>query len=148
MFPYLVYKLFHSFISTKLINFYFDNSLVPLPMFSFTGSRGSFLGDSNFYGKAVFLITKYQIQIYKWNKFFFSFRVWTFIPNWKQLHNFGENRTRLVSKHRRYFQQWDKLDQLLIRHINLYLFISCILWIYEIDFSNFLSDFSINFLFC
>lgn len=26
---------------------------VPLPMFSFTGSRGSFLGDSNFYGKAV-----------------------------------------------------------------------------------------------
>jgi len=25
---------------------------VPLPMFSFTGSRGSFLGDSNFYGKA------------------------------------------------------------------------------------------------
>ena len=25
---------------------------VPLPMFSFTGSRGSFLGDANFYGKA------------------------------------------------------------------------------------------------
>ncbi|XP_045593882.2 probable methylmalonate-semialdehyde/malonate-semialdehyde dehydrogenase [acylating], mitochondrial isoform X3 [Procambarus clarkii] len=25
---------------------------VPLPMFSFTGSRGSFLGDTNFYGKA------------------------------------------------------------------------------------------------
>jgi len=25
---------------------------VPLPMFSFTGSRGSFRGDSNFYGKA------------------------------------------------------------------------------------------------
>jgi len=25
---------------------------VPLPMFSFTGSRGSFLGDNNFYGKA------------------------------------------------------------------------------------------------
>jgi len=25
---------------------------VPLPMFSFTGSRGSFLGDSNFYGKS------------------------------------------------------------------------------------------------
>ncbi|CAG2166277.1 unnamed protein product, partial [Oppiella nova] len=25
---------------------------VPLPMFSFTGSRGSFLGDYNFYGKA------------------------------------------------------------------------------------------------
>merc|ERR1712212_949777 len=24
---------------------------VPLPMFSFTGSRGSFLGDSHFYGK-------------------------------------------------------------------------------------------------
>jgi len=26
---------------------------VPLPMFSFTGSRGSFRGDLNFYGKAV-----------------------------------------------------------------------------------------------
>ena len=26
---------------------------VPLPMFSFTGSRGSFRGDTNFYGKAV-----------------------------------------------------------------------------------------------
>jgi len=26
---------------------------VPLPMFSFTGSRGSFMGDNNFYGKAV-----------------------------------------------------------------------------------------------
>jgi len=26
---------------------------VPLPMFSFTGSRGSFLGDTNFYGKQV-----------------------------------------------------------------------------------------------
>jgi malonate-semialdehyde dehydrogenase (acetylating)/methylmalonate-semialdehyde dehydrogenase len=25
---------------------------VPLPMFSFTGSRGSFRGDQNFYGKA------------------------------------------------------------------------------------------------
>uniref|UniRef100_A0A1I7YYA4 Probable methylmalonate-semialdehyde/malonate-semialdehyde dehydrogenase [acylating], mitochondrial n=1 Tax=Steinernema glaseri TaxID=37863 RepID=A0A1I7YYA4_9BILA len=25
---------------------------VPVPMFSFTGSRGSFLGDQNFYGKA------------------------------------------------------------------------------------------------
>ncbi len=25
---------------------------VPLPMFSFTGSRGSFRGDLNFYGKA------------------------------------------------------------------------------------------------
>ncbi|KAF8566447.1 hypothetical protein P879_11038, partial [Paragonimus westermani] len=28
---------------------------VPLPMFSFTGSRGSFLGDTNFYGKSVSL---------------------------------------------------------------------------------------------
>ena len=26
---------------------------VPLPMFSFTGSRGSFLGSNNFYGKSV-----------------------------------------------------------------------------------------------
>ena len=30
---------------------------VPLPMMSFTGSRGSFLGDSHFYGKQV---SKYQ----------------------------------------------------------------------------------------
>lgn len=29
---------------------------VPLPMFSFTGSRGSFLGDANFYGKAVSML--------------------------------------------------------------------------------------------
>lgn len=29
---------------------------VPLPMFSFTGSRGSFLGDSHFYGKQVLII--------------------------------------------------------------------------------------------
>jgi Aldehyde dehydrogenase family len=28
---------------------------VPLPMFSFTGSRGSFLGDSHFYGKQVLI---------------------------------------------------------------------------------------------
>lgn len=28
---------------------------VPLPMFSFTGSRGSFRGDTNFYGKQVSL---------------------------------------------------------------------------------------------
>lgn len=27
---------------------------VPLPMMSFTGSRGSFLGDTNFYGKGGF----------------------------------------------------------------------------------------------
>jgi malonate-semialdehyde dehydrogenase (acetylating)/methylmalonate-semialdehyde dehydrogenase len=36
---------------------------VPLPMFSFTGSRGSFMGDSNFYGKAVSAIeTEYKIK--------------------------------------------------------------------------------------
>ncbi len=29
---------------------------VPLPMFSFTGSRGSFQGDTNFYGKQVRLV--------------------------------------------------------------------------------------------
>jgi len=26
---------------------------VPLPMFSFTGTRGSFMGDAHFYGKQV-----------------------------------------------------------------------------------------------
>lgn len=31
---------------------------VPLPMFSFTGSRGSFRGDTNFYGK--------QVSAYSW----------------------------------------------------------------------------------
>ena len=30
---------------------------VPLPMFSFTGSRGSFLGGNHFYGKQVQYIT-------------------------------------------------------------------------------------------
>lgn len=34
---------------------------VPLPMFSFTGSRGSFLGDANFYGKAVRFILFFSV---------------------------------------------------------------------------------------
>lgn len=33
---------------------------VPLPMFSFTGSRGSFQGDTNFYGKQV------RLEAYSW----------------------------------------------------------------------------------
>ncbi|KAI7690269.1 hypothetical protein SSS_00286 [Sarcoptes scabiei] len=35
---------------------------VPLPMFSFTGSRGSFLGDLNFYGKAVRYSILYSME--------------------------------------------------------------------------------------
>ena len=31
---------------------------VPLPMMSFTGSRGSFLGDTNFYGKQVSVVER------------------------------------------------------------------------------------------
>lgn len=31
---------------------------VPLPMFSFTGTRGSFLGDAHFYGKQVSVTEK------------------------------------------------------------------------------------------
>jgi malonate-semialdehyde dehydrogenase (acetylating)/methylmalonate-semialdehyde dehydrogenase len=40
---------------------------VPLPMFSFTGSRGSFLGDINFYGKAgVQFYTKWKTVSSNW----------------------------------------------------------------------------------
>ncbi|KAK6459323.1 mitochondrial aldehyde dehydrogenase [Scheffersomyces xylosifermentans] len=40
---------------------------VPLPMFSFTGSRGSFLGDLNFYGKAgVTFLTKPKTITSSW----------------------------------------------------------------------------------
>ena len=35
---------------------------VPLPMMSFTGSRGSFLGDAHFYGKQVSILSYYQIN--------------------------------------------------------------------------------------
>lgn len=41
---------------------------VPLPMFSFTGSRGSFLGDSHFYGKQginFYLQTKTVTQLWR-----------------------------------------------------------------------------------
>lgn len=40
---------------------------VPLPMFSFTGSKGSFLGDLNFYGKAgLYFLTKYKTVTTHW----------------------------------------------------------------------------------
>lgn len=40
---------------------------VPLPMFSFTGSKGSFLGDLNFYGKAgLYFLTKYKTVTSHW----------------------------------------------------------------------------------
>jgi malonate-semialdehyde dehydrogenase (acetylating)/methylmalonate-semialdehyde dehydrogenase len=39
--------LMNIFIKSKGINVPIP---VPLPMFSFTGSRGSFRGDTNFYG--------------------------------------------------------------------------------------------------
>ena len=42
---------------------------VPLPMFSFTGSRGSFLGDTHFYGKQVCLTVR----------FLYSFRTWFYL---------------------------------------------------------------------
>ncbi|CAI2341071.1 unnamed protein product [Caenorhabditis sp. 36 PRJEB53466] len=42
---------------------------VPLPMFSFTGSRGSFLGDLNFYGKAgVQFYTQWKTVTQYWNE--------------------------------------------------------------------------------
>lgn len=42
---------------------------VPLPMFSFTGSRGSFLGDLNFYGKAgVTFLTKPKTITSAWRQ--------------------------------------------------------------------------------
>lgn len=40
---------------------------VPLPMFSFTGSRGSILGDLNFYGKAgVHFFTQWKTVTTSW----------------------------------------------------------------------------------
>lgn len=40
---------------------------VPLPMFSFTGNKGSFLGDLNFYGKAgVAFLTQYKTVTTHW----------------------------------------------------------------------------------
>ncbi|VVT49222.1 uncharacterized protein SAPINGB_P002163 [Magnusiomyces paraingens] len=40
---------------------------VPLPMFSFTGNKGSFLGDLNFYGKAgVYFLTQYKTVTTHW----------------------------------------------------------------------------------
>lgn len=40
---------------------------VPLPMFSFTGNKGSFLGDLNFYGKAgIHFLTQYKTVTTHW----------------------------------------------------------------------------------
>lgn len=40
---------------------------VPLPMFSFTGNKGSFLGDLNFYGKAgLYFLTQYKTITSLW----------------------------------------------------------------------------------
>jgi len=40
---------------------------VPLPMFSFTGNKGSFLGDLNFYGKAgLYFLTQYKTVTSHW----------------------------------------------------------------------------------
>ena len=36
---------------------------VPLPFFSFTGSRGSFVGGSNFYGKVCFFILLFSFHL-------------------------------------------------------------------------------------
>lgn len=42
---------------------------VPLPMFSFTGSRGSILGDHNFYGKgAVTFHTQWKTVTTNWKE--------------------------------------------------------------------------------
>lgn len=41
---------------------------VPLPIFSFTGNKGSFLGDANFYGKAgLSFLTQYKTVTSLWN---------------------------------------------------------------------------------
>ncbi|ODQ64199.1 Methylmalonate-semialdehyde dehydrogenase [Nadsonia fulvescens var. elongata DSM 6958] len=40
---------------------------VPLPMFSFTGNKGSFLGDLNFYGKTgIYFLTQYKTVTTHW----------------------------------------------------------------------------------
>ena len=42
---------------------------VPLPMFSFTGSRGSILGDHNFYGKgALTFYTQWKTVTTNWKE--------------------------------------------------------------------------------
>lgn len=42
---------------------------VPLPIFSFTGNKGSFLGDANFYGKAgLYFLTQYKTVTSLWNQ--------------------------------------------------------------------------------
>lgn len=42
---------------------------VPLPMFSFTGNKGSFLGDLNFYGKAgLMFLTQYKTVTTHWRQ--------------------------------------------------------------------------------
>jgi len=59
---------------------------VPLPMFSFTGSRGSFLGDSHFYGKQVLhLIIKLIFCIYVHLKKFQGINFYTDLKTVTQL---------------------------------------------------------------
>lgn len=42
---------------------------VPLPIFSFTGNKGSFLGDANFYGKSgLYFLTQYKTVTSLWNQ--------------------------------------------------------------------------------
>jgi len=52
----IVYSLFTACVSVLQVGINVPIP-VPLPMFSFTGSRGSFLGDMNFYGKQVQSVT-------------------------------------------------------------------------------------------
>ena len=60
---------------------------VPLPMMSFTGSRGSFLGDSHFYGKQVRQLTLFNPPFLNLN---FGFRVSTFTLKLKQSQRSGD----------------------------------------------------------
>ena len=54
---------------------------VPLPMFSFTGSRGSIIGDANFYGKAgVYFYTQTKTITSNWRYNEESLRLVTAMP--------------------------------------------------------------------
>ena len=57
---------------------------VPLPMFSFTGSKNSFLGSNNFYGKgAVQFFTQWKTITSRWKEDDESYKVSTAMPTMK-----------------------------------------------------------------
>ena len=87
--------------------FNFKSSTVPLPMFSFTGSRGSFLGDYNFYGKAVLYLSFWITLIDN-----FVERDSTFTPKLKLSLSYGLPNTTRTERPpiSRLWSKWAKLS--------------------------------------